>query len=108
MKWHTVMVHKEIGSEFPSVTLDTGSGIVFPPRIIDSVFTFSGRTAIETVLNNEPSIKHVLLPSYCCNSMIEPFRNANLKVSFYPVYYDGKLKINLNIKEYIDCILWCN
>lgn len=102
------MKYKEIGSEFQSVAFDTGEGIVFPKKIIDSVFTFSGRTAIETVLKNEPSIRNVLLPSYCCDSMIEPFRRANLRISFYPVYYDDGLKIDLDIEDDIDCLLWCN
>ena len=68
---------------------------------------FSGRTAIETVLNNEPWIGKALLPSYCCDSMIEPFRKAGIEVGFYSVYYDGQLKHDLKYDD-VDCILWCN
>lgn len=73
-----------------------------------SQFVFSGRTAIETVLKNEPDIHKALLPSYCCDSMIEPFRRAEIEVCFYSVSYENGLQVNLIIPEDVDCILWCN
>lgn len=102
------MIYREIGSEFQSCFIGRGQGIFFPDRMKDSVFTFSGRTAIETVLKNETIIKKAFLPSYCCDSMIEPFRASNIEVDFYSVYYDNELKINLNIPDDVDCLLWCN
>src|SRR5699024_4919437 len=75
---------------------------------VDHKFVFSGRTAIELVLLNEPGIKRALLPSYCCSSMIEPFEKRNIEISFYNVYYKDGLVIDLEIDKNIDCILWCN
>lgn len=99
---------REIGSEFHFEKTNIGEGILTPSDVVDSCFVFSGRTAIETVLKNEPDIHKVLLPSYCCDSMIEPFRQAGINVSFYPVSYENGLKVNLIIPEDVDCILWCN
>ena len=101
------MTPKEIGSEYHSMPYGNGAGIDFP-KVTDYVLTFSGRTAIETVLKNEPHIKKALLPSYCCDSMIEPFRRAGIEVLFFSVFYDEKLQIDLIIPDDIDCILWCN
>lgn len=100
------MKEKEIGSEFHYVELTNGNGINLP-AVKDYTFTFSGRTAIETVLNNEPNITKVLLPSYCCDSMIEPFRKKGIEIYFYCVDYDGKFKIKFNDMK-VDAILWCN
>ena len=47
-----------------------------------------------------------LLPSYCCDSMIQPFRDAGIKVEFYPVNYEDGLTIQ--IKKDADIFLWCN
>lgn len=97
----------EIGSEF---SLDNKA--IEEEKInaigTNGVLVFSGRTAIETVLRNEPHIHKALLPSYCCDSMIEPFRQASIDVSFYPVTYDNSIKIDLKIPSDVDCILWCN
>lgn len=98
---------KEIGSEFPwnggEKYLQTHN------QCFDSgVLVFSGRTAIETVLKNEPSIRKAMLPAYCCDSMIEPFRRAGIELLFYPVFYEDRLKIELSIPDDVDCLLWCN
>lgn len=100
------MKSTEIGSEFQYIKSDNANGIILP-KVKDYTFTFSGRTAIETVLNNEPSIKKALLPSYCCDSMIEPFRQKRIEISFYSVNYQEKLVINFEDIE-VDAILWCN
>ena len=96
----------EIGSEFseehPVLNCSMHSGWDA------GVLTFSGRTAIETVLKNEPLIRKAMLPSYCCDSMIEPFRKAGISVCFYPVEYADGLKIELTIADDVDCLLWCN
>ena len=97
----------EIGSEFHYIGQEKGKGILLPIGVDDYAYVFSGRTAIETILNNI-SIHKVLLPSYCCDSMIEPFRNAKVEIEFYPVYYDKGLKVELNVFQDSDCILWCN
>lgn len=96
----------EIGSEFSYVEISESTGIKFP-LMNDSRLVFSGRTAIETAIKNE-NIKKVLMPSYCCDSMIEPFRKSGIDVQFYQVNYDDELIINIEIPSDIDCVLWCN
>lgn len=98
---------QEIGSEFHYCDSMTGRGFQ-KFNLMDEAYVFSGRTAIETVLNNIPSAKRALLPSYCCESMIVPFRKANIEVEFYDVYFDEKLKIQLEEYQDADIILWCN
>ena len=93
----------EIGSEFSSVPIENGAGISFPKN---GCLTFSGRTAIETVLKEIPHAKTALLPSYCCDSVIEPFRRADISVSFYDVNYQNGLKIDLSQRA--DILFWCN
>ena len=36
-------------------------------------------------------VKSVALPSWCCESIIKPFIDADIKVLFYPVIFDKKL-----------------
>lgn len=98
----------EIGSEFHYCEIEKGKGIPFSFKDNKVVYTFSGRTAIETILKNEKKIRKALLPSYCCDSMIEPFRKANIYVEFYPVYYSDGFQIELEIDSNVDCVLWCN
>lgn len=98
---------KEIGSEFSYEAYNLGQG-QRPLFSDDGFMVFSGRTAIETILKNEPMIRSALLPSYCCDSMIEPFRKAGIKVSFFSVNYDNGLKIEIDELLDVDCLLWCN
>lgn len=102
------MNYREMGSEYEYVELRQGKGISFPVNVMDFTFVFSGRTAIETILKNETSIQKAALPSYCCYSMIEPFRRAGIEVEFYPVFFHHKFKIDISVVDDIDCILWCN
>ena len=96
---------REIGSEFHKMEFGKGRGLSFP---LEGCLVFSGRTAIETVLKELPHAKKAVLPSYCCDSMIEPFRKAGMIVEFYPVRYENGLKIDVLISEDIDILLWCN
>jgi hypothetical protein len=94
---------KEIGSEFYKVAPDSGTGIKLPRS---GTFVFSGRTAIEAVLYHLQDARSVLLPSYCCDSMIVPFKSVGLDVKFYNVDWDDGLKVE--IKESADILVWCN
>ena len=52
----------------------------------------SGRTALRYIIddiNETRTIRKILLPSYCCESMIEPFVSAGVEVLFYRVHKDG-------------------
>lgn len=96
---------KEIGSEFHNMVPEKGIGLIYP---VEGNLVFSGRTAIATVLKELPKAKRVLLPSYCCDSMIAPFRNAGKLISFYSVNYKNGLNIDLEISVNTDVIVWCN
>lgn len=96
---------REIGSEFHRTPMETGSGLSFPGT---GALVFSGRTAIETVLKQIPLARKAILPSYCCESMLEPFLKAGVAVSFYPVEYRDGLQVELRIPGDADILLWCN
>lgn len=101
---------QEIGSEYHycpvEVPIGESTHRMFPVR--DYAYTYSGRTSIETVLRNLTGVKKALLPSYCCDSMIEPFRAAKIEVAFYDVFWDTEMKMKLQIEDDVDLILWCN
>lgn len=94
---------REIGSEFHRVSPDSGPGLTLP---VSGPLVFSGRTAIETVLKEMPEAKKAVLPSYCCDSMIQPFRDAGIEVEHYPVFYEDGIKVEVKIDA--DIFLWCN
>lgn len=100
------MGYREIGSEFEYKEKMLGS--YFSSLVEGGYLVFSGRTAIETVLRNEPRIRKALLPSYCCDSMIEPFRRVGVSVDFFSVNFDDGMKIELKIPDDFECVLWCN
>lgn len=99
------MMKQEIGSEFHWADFECSDGLPFYPN---AEMVFSGRTAIETVLKELPDAKSACLPSYCCESMLTPFQKAGIEVSFYDVYYDGRLCVNIDSAANADILLWCN
>ena len=83
-------MYKEIGSEFWNEEV----------KKEDKRFFLSGRTALDFIIKNilfeYPCVNSVLLPSYCCHTMIEPFVRNGIQVRFYDVFYDGVgLKIEI-------------
>lgn len=94
---------KEIGSEYQKMPFERGSGLLFPRH---GSLVFSGRTAIEAVLKKWPEARSALLPSYCCDSMIVPFRDVGIDIKFYNVNWNDGFKID--IREGEDVLLWCN
>ena len=76
---------KEIGSDFWKAELKKN----------DIRFFLSGRTALEYIIRDictDTVFDSVLLPSYCCHTMIEPFVRHGMDIRFYDVYYSqGKL-----------------
>ncbi len=96
----------EIGSEFALSHEENGSGIGFP-KVRSSALVFSGRTALE-VIAQTADVHGIALPSYCCDSMIEPFRRSGADIYFYDVYFDGNLKTELVIPDGADAVLWCS
>ncbi len=60
-------------------------------RFDDVLLTYSGRTAIGVVVSDilkGQIIDKAWLPSYCCDSMAQPFRDLDIPVEFYSVEYD--------------------
>lgn len=90
----------EIGSEFSLSRYPKATCAVGLPRILelgaDRCLTWLGRTAIDLVLADiltYRSVRHVYMPSYCCDSMIAPFLERGIRVSFYPVNFSGDLRV---------------
>ena len=76
---------KELGSEFWN--MPSGKRDIKKP-FENLQYTLSGRTALELVLRDliaEREIQSICLPAYCCESMIQPFSKAGLKIRFYDV-----------------------
>lgn len=79
--------YREIGSEFWLNDLHDKS---------DSVHLLSGRTAIDLILQDLNATgleaKHVYMPAWCCDSMIQPFKERGVSIKFYDVSFkDGHL-----------------
>lgn len=99
---------KEIGSEFhlmdiPNNTIDYSikDYISFGE---DQLFLFSGRAAIDYVLNDlDVTIKTVYMPSYCCSSMIQAFKNKRIKIYYYDVQISTNgIKYEIDFNKNID------
>lgn len=73
----------EIGSEFWIE--------IMPESLLterDGVYAISGRTAIDLILQDllkRRPIRSVLMPAWCCDSMLAPFIDRNIQVKFYDV-----------------------
>ena len=98
----------EIGSEYSWEESEKGTGVDALFEGYDRLYVFSGRTAIETALRNLEGKRKALLPSYCCESMIDPFLRSGIEIDFYPVYFDEGLRIELEIPDDTDVLLWCD
>lgn len=58
----------------------------------NEIIVLSGRTALDFIirdLKTSGSFRSIMLPSYCCDSMIEPFVRNGIEVSFYQVSHKG-------------------
>lgn len=80
----------EIGSEFWDIPLTKEENGLFPPN---TGWFLSGRDALRAVIRDiqeRRPFHSVGLPSWCCDSMIEPFLSLGVAVHFYPVTFrDG-------------------
>ncbi len=80
---------KEIGSDFPiSLSLFSKKRKNLPKN---SILLTSGRDCLAYILKSLKPTSDVLLPSYLCPSVLEPFKKLNIKYKFY------KVNKNLNI-----------
>ncbi|MBR4288920.1 MAG: hypothetical protein IKT50_05750 [Clostridia bacterium] len=98
--------HNEIGSEFWSVPTSQKNGL-FSYRNVS--WHLSGRAALNAIIKEikkERSAKTAALPSWCCDSMILPFLENGISVSFYSVCYeDGRLCQTVEQGEKADIVL---
>lgn len=100
----------EIGSNFYSVELSEKHS---ENKKCDVIYSFSGRTSLFQVINHvmkEKKVSSACLPSYLCESMIEPFIASGIdSISFYDVYIENSsIKIDLDSIGQSDIILTMN
>ena len=83
---------EEIGSEFWDIPTMDCENDLFPK---DTKWFLSGRVALKAIIQDikmKKSVSVAALPSWCCDSMIIPFLQENIRVVFYSVFLkDGKL-----------------
>lgn len=99
---------KEIGSSFWEVEKG-GRGLrIIREAAAKPVFSLSGRTSLFQIIEDISKyrkLESVLLPSYCCDSMIEPFYRAGVRVRFYPVIVgESSLEMDLSNDYITDAI----
>ncbi len=83
---------KEIGSEFWDAT----------PLVSETEFLLSGRTALEFIIRDikeKGDFKSVLMPSWFCDSMAEPFIRHNIEIRFYDIYFDEKVGLSAKMPK---------
>ena len=90
---------REIGSEFwGQCEPDTNS------EKKNVAYLLSGRTALHFIISDickSKKVNKVLLPSYCCDSMIFPFIQQGIDVDFYQVNRD---KIDFQYSDDADIV----
>ena len=89
------MINKEIGSEYWNIPVTNEKNNIFDA---DTAWFISGRAALDFILKDilsKHEIKTVSLPSWCCDSMIEPIIRNNLE----PVFYDVGIKDGMFYKD---------
>lgn len=79
---------REIGSEFWDVPTTKRKVDIIPES---AQWFLSGRSALQAIIYDLKDCRTVLMPSWCCDSMVKPFFDAGLDVHFYPVYFNGGL-----------------
>ena len=74
------MTHKGIGGYFELELPDCG-GFLHD----DGVLLNSGRNALEYVLRSLPDIKHLWIPYYTCDVILEPINKLDIAFTFYRI-----------------------
>ena len=77
----------------------------------DTKFLLSGRTAIFYILKNilkYKNIRKVYMPSYSCYSMIQAFKDLEIEVEYYDVYFNEVLKYNIDLENDSDIFFAMN
>lgn len=98
----------EIGSEYWIEQKNIGNSNSTFNHLVsfgdDRKLLFSGRTAIDYVLEDiETPINSVYMPSYCCDSMLQPFIDRGIKIEFYEVVTNEKgISYNIDYHKKVD------
>lgn len=96
---------REIGSEFWDVPVKVKENGFFSAN---TSWFMSGRGALKCILESElkkGTLKKACLPSWCCDSMITPFLEKGVEVSFYPVTIEnGKLTRKFDVAANSDIL----
>lgn len=106
---------KEIGSEFWfEKSYERITNNVLPKWLKigdDNRLLLSGRTALHMVLQDiqkNKKVNTVYFPSYCCQSMLQPFIDLGIEIIFYDVNVQGELTFNININKQCDIFFAMN
>ena len=100
-------MNREIGSDFWEIPLSKQENHLFPE---DTRWYQSGRVALGAILDHiltQRKIHTMALPSWCCETMVEPFVSRGIEVRFYAVTPDeqGRLCQQLPDPGWCDGIL---
>ena len=74
-------MRREIGSEFWDIPIAEKNNL-FPEN---TCWFVSGRSALKAIIR-DGKFSSVAIPDWCCESMIEPFLDEGVAVSFYPAF----------------------
>ena len=102
---------KEIGSEFEDGIVEYGTNNLrwfYEGNGYYYQYTISGRTAIQLAIEDSGISGKALLPSYCCDSMIEPFRANGFRIDYYSVDDRDGLHYEFPSIDSYQVVLFCN
>lgn len=102
------MRKREYGSDFVEKEPTKAKKEIFQGEYIHDYLL--GRTALDAIVQDaivEQGIETVLLPSYCCHTMIHPFVRRGLRVRFYNIVpaEGGGIKYCIDREQHFDAIL---
>lgn len=96
----------EIGSEFWLDNSDLKNNYKIKENDRNQILFMSGRTAIDYAINlikEKRKIQKIYFPSYCCQSMLQPFIEEKIKIEFYDVYLkEGHLVYDIDCNKNCD------
>lgn len=102
----------EIGSEFWLEDIKNEKKNKFFMIGQDRRFLLSGRTAIMYVINDilksNKDVKRVYMPSFCCESMLQPFLEKDINIIYYNVSYNNKIMYNIDTNKKCDIFFAMN
>src|SRR5699024_2096486 len=76
----------------------------------DYRLVLSGRTALDYIIQDlDNELESVYMPSYCCSSMLSPFKKNGIKLYFYEVkIVSGKIKYEIDFEKDVDIFFAMN